>query len=358
MSRKKYDANLPKNLTYRKNDKAFYWRNPLTKKEITLGQISRRDAIAQAIEANSFIASNFTPTLLIEKLKGQNSFTVEKWIERYSTLLKRRDLAANTYKIRTNQLATIGGKMGAMILAKVTTRDIAEFLEPWIDEGKNTMAGAMRSVLSDMFREAMVEGHVTQNPVEPTRAPKIEVARLRLHLASFNLIREASEQLPVWFRLALELAIVTGQRREDIAEMRFSHIYDDRLHITQTKTGAMIAIPLSLTLPVVGLRLGAVVDRSRLASRTDFLISSGIRKNCPDGNIHPDGLTKKFVMARNLAGIEFSENPPTFHEIRSLSGRLYEELHGEEFVQKLLGHKSDKMTKKYLDVREKKYVML
>lgn len=34
MSQKKYDANLPKNLTYRKNDRAFYWRNPVTKKEI------------------------------------------------------------------------------------------------------------------------------------------------------------------------------------------------------------------------------------------------------------------------------------------------------------------------------------
>ncbi|MBW5831768.1 phage integrase Arm DNA-binding domain-containing protein, partial [Yersinia kristensenii] len=25
----KYDANLPRNLTYRKSRKSFYWRNPL-----------------------------------------------------------------------------------------------------------------------------------------------------------------------------------------------------------------------------------------------------------------------------------------------------------------------------------------
>ncbi|HIA7339490.1 TPA: tyrosine-type recombinase/integrase, partial [Escherichia coli] len=165
-------------------------------------------------------------------------------------------------------------------------------------------------------------------------------------------------QLPAWFPLAMDLALVTGQRREDITNMRFSDIYDDRLHIRQIKTGMMIAIPLSLSLPVAGLRLGTVVERCRLVSRGDYLISAGIRKNSPDGSIHPDGLTKKFVAARKLTGIQFSENPPTFHEIRSLAGRLYKETRGEEFAQRLLGHTSEKTTKMYLDEREKTYLLL
>ncbi|EMT0828516.1 tyrosine-type recombinase/integrase [Salmonella enterica] len=359
MSQKRYDANLPKNLTYRKNDKAFYWRNPLTKKEIALGQISRRDAIAQAIEANNFIAQNYTPVALIEKLKGMDSLTVTKWIERYAVLLQRRNLSANTYKIRSNQLATIREKMGEMILAEVTTKHVATFLETWIEGGKNTMAGAMRSVLSDMFREAVVEGHITQNPVEPTRAPKIEVARNRLRLDVYKKIREAAEHLPAWFPLAMDLALVTGQRREDVSCMKFSNIIDDRLYINQIKTGMKIALPLSLNLSAVGLRLGTVIDRCRLVSRTDYLISPGVRKNSSDGSLHPDSLTKKFVAARKLAGINFSDNPPTFHEIRSLAGRLYRDERGEDFAQKLLGHTSENTTKLYLDERdEKAYMML
>ncbi|WP_425288640.1 tyrosine-type recombinase/integrase [Yersinia enterocolitica] len=47
-----------------------------------------------------------------------------------------------------------------------------------------------------------------------------------------------------------------------------------------------------------------------------------------------------------------------FHEIRSLAGRLYEKEKGKEFAMKLLGHKSEKMTNKYLDTRGKEYVML
>ncbi|MER45533.1 integrase, partial [Salmonella enterica] len=76
------------------------------------------------------------------------------------------------------------------------------------------------------------------------------------------------------------------------------------------------------TLRATGLRLGTVIDRCRLVSRTDFMISAGIRKNSPTGNIHPDGLTKTFVKARKASGVNFSNNPPTFHEIRSLAGRL------------------------------------
>ncbi|ECQ7607846.1 phage integrase Arm DNA-binding domain-containing protein [Salmonella enterica] len=359
MSRRKHDPNLPKNLTYRKNRKTFAWRNPLTYEEFQLGQISRRDAIAQAIEANNFIAQNYTPVALIEKLKGMDSLTVTKWIERYEVLLQRRNLSANTYKIRSNQLATIREKMGEMILAEVTTKHVATFLETWIEGGKNTMAGAMRSVLSDMFREAVVEGHITQNPVAPTRAPRIEVARNRLRLDVYKKIREAAEHLPAWFPLAMDLALVTGQRREDVSCMKFSNIIDDRLYVNQIKTGMKIALPLSLNLSAVGLRLGTVIDRCRLVSRTDYLISPGVRKNSSDGSLHPDSLTKKFVAARKLAGINFSDNPPTFHEIRSLAGRLYRDERGEDFAQKLLGHTSENTTKLYLDERdEKAYMML
>ncbi|EJN6575533.1 phage integrase Arm DNA-binding domain-containing protein [Salmonella enterica] len=358
MSRRKHDPNLPKNLTYRKNRKTFAWRNPLTHEEFQLGQISRRDAIAQAIEANNFIAQNYTPVALIEKLKGMDSLTVTKWIERYEVLLQRRNLSANTYKIRSNQLATIREKMGEMILAEVTTKHVATFLETWIEGGKNTMAGAMRSVLSDMFREAVVEGHITQNPVAPTRAPRIEVARNRLRLDVYKKIREAAEHLPAWFPLAMDLALVTGQRREDVSCMKFSNIIDDRLYVNQIKTGMKIALPLSLNLSAVGLRLGTVIDRCRLVSRTDYLISPGVRKNSSDGSLHPDSLTKKFVAARKLAGINFSDNPPTFHEIRSLAGRLYRDERGEDFAQKLLGHTSENTTKLYLDERDEKVYMM
>ncbi|MGE4684365.1 tyrosine-type recombinase/integrase [Yersinia enterocolitica] len=49
-------------------------------------------------------------------------------------------------------------------------------------------------------------------------------------------------------------------------------------------------------------------------------------------------------------------SPPSFHEIRSLASRLYEAEYGKEFAQKLLGHKSMKMTDVYLDSRKNEWV--
>ncbi len=83
MSRKTYDANLPRYLTYRKASKSFFWRNPVTDKQFTPGQIARRDAITQAIEANNSIAQSQSRVAMIEKLKGTDAFTVSAWINRY-----------------------------------------------------------------------------------------------------------------------------------------------------------------------------------------------------------------------------------------------------------------------------------
>ncbi|EMH4072846.1 phage integrase Arm DNA-binding domain-containing protein [Serratia marcescens] len=356
--REGYDMRLPKNLTFRRNRNAFYWRNPVTKKEISLGQISRREAIAQAIEANHYIEQNYSPVLLLEKIKGSHEYTLNAWLDRYDVLFKRRELAENTYKVRTGQIAIIRERLGDMVLTKITTRHIAEFLEFWIAQNKKTMAATMRSVLSDIFREAIVEGHIENNPVTPTRAAKAIVKRERLELKQYGPIRDAAETMPPWFCLAMDLALVSGQRREDLTQMRFSHIVDGRLQVEQGKTGALLSLPLDLELKCMGLRLGTVIDRCRLISTTDFMISAGIRKNSQDGSIHPDGLTKKFVAARKASGLGFQESPPTFHEIRSLSGRLYEKQNDKAFAQKLLGHTTEMMTLKYLKTRGKEYVML
>lgn len=56
--------------------------------------------------------------------------------------------------------------------------------------------GATRSVLSDMFCEAVVEGRITLNPVEKAKVPKIEVARERLRIEVYNATRAYALMVP------------------------------------------------------------------------------------------------------------------------------------------------------------------
>ncbi|MCF3900188.1 integrase, partial [Salmonella enterica subsp. enterica serovar Weltevreden] len=88
-------------------------------------------------------------------------------------------------------------------------------------------------------------------------------------------------------------------------------------------------------------------DRCRLVRRTDLIISAGIMKNSPCGIIHPDVLTTTFVKERKASGVNFRNNPPTFHDIRSLAGLFYKNEHGEVLDKKLLCHTSENTTKLY-----------
>ena len=53
--------------------------------------------------------------------------------------------------------------------------------------------------------------------------------------------------------------------------------------------------------------------------------------------------------------MEDGKTAPTFHEIRSLSARLYGDEFGAEFAQALLGHKSAQMTELYRDARGREW---
>lgn len=355
----RYDPNLPRNLTYRKKYKSFYWRNPLTSRELPLGQVARKDAIGQAIEANNYLEQNYYPSTLIDRLKGNDeTLTLDSWIDRYEVIFARRNLKPNTIKVRTNQLKMIRSKMGSYLLTEIDTRQIAKYLESFNSQDKTSMSTSLRSVLSDIFREAIVEGIMKENPVEPTKAPRVKVKRERLNYHEFRKIHAASSTQPTWAGLAMEIALVTGQRREDVVLMRFTDIFNGRLHVEQGKTGMRIAIPLDLRLEAANLCLGEVIERCRVLNESDYIINTTRRYHEGDIPLRPDALTKSFAKARKAASLDLGDNPPSFHEIRSLASRLYSNEKGEEFAQRLLGHKSAQMTKKYLDPRGKEYVLI
>lgn len=62
-----------------------------------------------------------------------------------------------------------------------------------------------------------------------------------------------------------------------------------------------------------------------------------------------DTVSRRFAEARNRSCIEWQKNPPTYHELRSVSQRLYRE-QGVD-TQTLLGHRNAKTTDVYNDPR-------
>lgn len=333
-------------------DGYFRWRNPMDGKIHGLGR-NKQAAFAEAVEANLYVAGLLTQTRLVDRLNGDNESTVAAWCSRYRTILNERKLAKATDQAFARRLLTIEEKWGNRLIASITTRDIADLLNTWTDAGKRRMAQAVRSLLLDFFREAIAAGWLETNPVAPTRAPRIEVARARLTLDAFMAIYKQAKTMAPWVQRSLELALITGQRREDLRELGPRNVRDGKLWVRQHKTGALVCIPLDLRLHAAGWSVGEIFARCRDNIISKHLIhhNTHIGRAKPGDPIRPQSITCAFAEARDKAGITWpaDKTPPTFHEIRSLAARLYAD-QGTD-AQALLGHKSADMTAVYRDAR-------
>ncbi len=345
--RKRLNRNLPPNLYVSKKNGRNYFRykNPETGKETGMGS-DRDRAVLAASELNARLINQGRD--LIARVIGAHH--MDTWLDSYMKLLCERELSANTLKSRRSMIKYIRKEFGGYELAAISTQHCAEFLKEMQDAGKSRSAQAYRSTLIDIFNEAIRDGCLKSNPASITRPPRVKVKRSRLTLDSLLVILEKAQELEAWVPNSLLLALVTGQRLSDIAVMKFSHISDGWLHVEQQKTGTQVRISLNLRLEAIGYSVGDVIKQCRDQVLSKYIIHHiRNRGNAPSGKpVHPHTISKGFCKARVKTGIVL-EHPPTFHELRSLSGRLYAK-QGID-VQALLGHKDSRTTSIYTDVR-------
>ncbi|MGX8939594.1 phage integrase Arm DNA-binding domain-containing protein [Symbiopectobacterium sp. Eva_TO] len=347
MARRRSHKNrdLPPNLQPR-NGGYFCYRDPRTGKEYGLGR-HRQEAITQAIAANMAIYGSSKQSPLVDRINGTQVTTVSQWTERYLTILDGRKLKPKTMSEYNKYLKTVNTHLGEFVLQKVETKDIASFLNQWVKAGKPTMANRIRALLLDLFREAIADGLLKSNPAEVTRNQRVDIQRERITLDEWRLIRKAADTLPAWVGPCLDLALVTGQRLGDIQALRWEDFKDGRLYIKQAKTGMMLAFSKATRIDCLNLCLSDVLNQFReLNNGRAHIVADAKYKQFAAKTI-----SSAFREARKASGLIWERNPPSFHEIRSLSARLYTDEKGRDYAQKLLGHKSATMTDKYRDVR-------
>ncbi len=198
------------------------------------------------------------------------------------------------------------------------------------------------------------------NPAEVAKKPHVKISRQRLTFDEWKLIYKAAEKDNYFLQRAMLLALVTGQRLADICNMKFSDIEDNYLLVEQGKTGAKIAIPLALRSQQLNVSLGEIISMCRDKVLSPYLLHHHHAKGTAKrgGKVMPGTLTVAFSKARDEVEYNWEENgtPPSFHEQRSLSERLYR-TQGID-TQVLLGHSSKTMTDRYNDSRGKEWKKL
>ena len=355
--------NWPSHLHAR--DGYYFWRHPKTGEDFGLGR-NKAHAFAQAVEANMHLVKLSPSTRLIHRITGDGERTVKGWNDKYQAALAAQDYAAVTLK----QYKSLGARLVRMLgadtpLASVTALTVSDMFDAVTAEGHARTAQALRSFARDSFREAKVKGWFTgENPVGDTRLNvSVEVKRARLSFEDFMAIYRTTKL--DYLRNAMALGLVSGQRREDLVNAQFKDFHDGEWWLEQaSEKGAnphRLRIPLDLRLEVFGMSLGEVVSQCRRTGIVSkYLIhQTRARGNSPLGSqIWIDTLSKAFAAAVAALGRDWApKTPPTLHETRSLSERLYAKQGGIS-TQDLLGHSDAATTALYHDSRGTEWTVI
>lgn len=322
----------------------FTWVNPDTGKEMTIGRVTLSQARHQALEALDFITAK-KPTLL-ERISGATNTVTE--------LLAKMPVSEvyNTAKALRSLDKKIAAKLGELPCNGLTTAHCAGLIEGEIEAGRDRSAQALRSRLIAICNRGQQLGWMDHNPAEPTQKAEVVTQRQRLTLDQFRAVLAKAPEVATWLHGAMLVALVTGIDRDTLSRLERKAIGSEYLTVMRGKTNVWIEIPLHMRLDAIGMTVADALAacRSNVVSRYVVHHRKTYRKEVLAGAaVHVNSYTKAFKAARELAGID-GEDAPTFHEIRSLSKRLYL-AQGNVDTKALLGHKTEKMGDLYANPR-------
>ena len=346
---------LPPNLY--PNGKYFRYRNPITGLMTSINR-PLEEAIKLAHAANLKVAALVVDDgALLTLLTGDRLPTVSNLLQRFNDeWLADKGYAARTLEEIKFKLERYRQDLGDRLIGQMDVLAMAEYL----DQFSNNAYTKHRGLWVQIFAFAVAKGLAERNCAELTLVKKeAEKKRQRHTLEGLQTIIGAATT-PPWLKRAIRLALASLQRREDIVTWLKSAVDMDKntLTVSPGKTqGYDNPVHLRITM---GAALREVVGeclRSPLVS--PYLIHykpKARRREQIDAKDHwtsvtPDYLTKEFSKARDAAHA-YDHVPagerPTFHEIRALGAWLYEQQNfPQEYIQALLGHADEKMTKHY-----------
>jgi len=347
-TRSKSRAGWPDNL-YPNRD-GFKYRHPVSKKETGMGS-DRAAAFAAARKLNAMLVK--ADDLIARVVGRSETITDAIKVFRADDMPGRKwaPATATNYESVINRIET---GIGEREVDALTVKDCAQFIRTVTESPRSRQQ--FRLVLSWILACAVEEGWCDTNVAMATRKHSYERKRERLTVEAYKAIHTKA---PGWLQTAMDFSLLTLLRREDIVTARFADVREGVLYIVPGKTETTSGIRLRMTLSD---EAQALVTRARDAVVSPYIVhrlpekARPQNKRAKDRNHHtqvlPEQLSRAFQEARDAAGIE-GENPPTFHEIRSLGASLLRQSgRTEKQVQELLAHTDAAMTRVYLEGHE------
>lgn len=353
--RSRKNKDLPANL-YRSEGKTWRYRHPVTGKYHGMG-----DDKAKAIVAARKLNELLTPsTDLVARVLGEVTFG--EFAKDYMANKRRKDgrpLAANSLRSYKHSISRCS-EWHELALTSISLFMVNKLL----DSLPASTSVETRSLLVQIFDVAISKGILVDNPAAQTIKRHRAKQRKRHTLEGLTAIRAAS---PIWLQNAIDIAMLTTQRRIDIVNMKWTDIRDGYLHVAQEKTtddpedDFEILEGSGYVRIKINAELQRVLDRCRDNILSPYIIHrvpKGKTKNRTQSKDHWTKVEAQYVSREFLRVIRAinaypelnGRQLPSFHEIRALSIYLHKK--AGISAQTLAGHANEKMTNFYASGHE------
>jgi integrase len=200
-------------------------------------------------------------------------------------------------------------------------------------DGERVLVAARHemALLRHVFSSAIEWGIASMNPVVPVKLPKRSGKRRKVQMEWVEQLRAlASPRM----RVAIDLAIMVGQRRADTLKLKWSDVSADGIYVKQGKTEAELLIAHSAD-------LDELLDRAK--ALTPDIPREYILRKANGKPYTADGFSSNWQRLRRKY-LKAGGEPFTFHDLRSVSADGAETV---EEAQKRLGHASADTTRRF-----------
>lgn len=178
------------------------------------------------------------------RAEGRLAVVVDRYMKHAETHLR-----PSTFKDLKRYLTVSWQPMHDQVVTDLDTRDIIGRLETIATDSGPVAANRARSALSQCMSWAVARGIIHRNPLIGTRAIAAEKPRERVLTAEEISRLWAETSRPGDYAAIVRLLLLTGQRREEVAAMRWSEIDLERrvweIPSNRTKNGRPHQVPLS-----------------------------------------------------------------------------------------------------------------
>jgi integrase len=236
--------------------------------------------------------------------------------------------AKNTQKSYRSWIKPLRATFGEVDVSKITQQSAAKYRDV---RTHRTSANRELALLSTMLGYGVEIGMLpAPNPLVGFKH-KPEARRTR-YITDDELARLIGAAEPK-LALLIRLAYLTGLRKSDLLSLRWQDVKPDGLYVTTQKTG----VPLVLTITPELINILEALKRSqgKVMSLYLFAHRNGRKLNAVTADHH-------WMALRDSLGLDV-----VFHDIRRKRLTDATDAHGQEYAQRLAGHKEARTTARY-----------